>query len=145
METIKILWSSINWPSVLATILGSGIMVAFLEHFFARRRSREERASLLARDIYFRLQEKAEKILFGIYQIPVWEAKNKSTIAKKKLGSERKMYDVNWITRSIKRLRLSAAQIPKGNAMIHVRKKLDKDNRKVLKRRSPIIRVTGTL
>jgi hypothetical protein len=60
--TLTSFLSSVNWPDVLTTIFGSGVIVALISHFFENRMSREERKNLLAKEIYFKLQEKTEEI-----------------------------------------------------------------------------------
>lgn len=42
------------------------LIVVFVQHYFEKNKLKTERESLLAREIYFRLQDKAEKIRFGM-------------------------------------------------------------------------------
>ena len=47
--------------------LAGSLFTVLIQHYFERNKLKTERESLLAREIYFKLQDKAEKIRFGMH------------------------------------------------------------------------------
>jgi hypothetical protein len=55
-----------DWGQIIFLVLGSSLIATLISKIFDLFQADKERKNILAREIYFHLQERAEKILFGM-------------------------------------------------------------------------------